>query len=585
MQAAATIHHTSATHSPASRDERFDTTEPTDRDAPRVPTILLADDDPSVVEALREDLESMHYGIRVAYSGRECLAELGAGGIDLVLLDLMMPEVSGFQVLQSLSASTPLRNLPVVVLSARGNDAARALKAGAVDYVTKPWEPEELLMRVGTHLRLREREQELALAVTRLDQRKRELENEIVERKRAEARLAMASRMSSVGVVAAGVAHEINNPLTYLIGNLDLAHEQLNLPAIQKLQMGSAPVLRMVDQAREGAERVRLIVRDLKAFSRPDSEELESVNVVEVLESVLRFAGHEIKHRAKIEWDRRPTPRVVGNASRLSQVLLNIVANAAQAMEHGSPDRDVLRVETCLVSMDSQPAVEADVSARAQCSDDMLEIRLRDSGSGMDAYTAAHAFDLFYTTKTKGTGTGLGLALCRKIVEGFGGRIALRSERGKGTEVTVTLRVSHERDVAPGATRAAPAAPTSEMQKGHLLVIDDEPEIGALIMTFLARHYHVQVVHESTAALSLLRSGHHFDLVLCDLMMTGVNGIDLYETVRRELVGGGPPFVFMTGGPCTQRAAAFVKQHKSRVLEKPFSPTRLTETLEAARSH
>ncbi|MFT3922092.1 MAG: response regulator [Myxococcales bacterium] len=537
------------------------------------PTVLLADDDPVVMEALREDLESENYRLLTADSGAECLRLLETEPVDVLLLDLVMPGISGFEVLKRLSASETKRFLPVLVLSASNNEVVRALKAGAVDYLTKPWQPEELLARVRTYVRLRERELQLADTVERLNERTRELENEIAERRRAEAQLVMASRMSSVGVVAAGVAHEINNPLTYLIGNLELLCSRLDSsPASAPLDR--ARLARMAEQAREGAERVRIIVRDLKTFSRPDSEELERVNLGEVIDSVLRLAGHELKHRASVTRDQAAVPPVLGNAGRLSQVLLNVVANAAQAMDQGTPATNNLHI-----------------ASRVTPDGRMVEVRLKDNGIGMDPHSLAHAFDLFYTTKAgkfgRTGGTGLGLSLCRKIVEGFGGSISLQSEPNKGTEVSIFLPVfGRESGLLPGpglvghSASVTSIAPHSAARR--LLVIDDEAEIGTLVAALLNDTFEVRVVHDAQEALHILRSGEQLQVVLCDLMMSGYTGMDLFDIVEHELPQYRERFVFMTGGACTSRARTFASEHAERVLEKPFSLEQLKHALDRA---
>jgi signal transduction histidine kinase len=523
--------------------------------------VLIVDDDPVVALALRSDLEETASEVLVAESGQDCLRVLTARAVDLVLLDLMLPDMSGYEVLERITQRAASRYLPVIVLSARRQDTVRALQAGAADYLTKPWQPEELRARVHTYLRLRRREVQLAEAVTRLNERTKDLESEMAERRRAEAQLIMASRMSSVGVVAAGVAHEINNPLTYLLGNLDLLRASLAASRARNQPPELEVLLGMAERSIEGAERVRLIVRDLKSFSRPDSEELEAVNLLEVIDSVLRLAAHELKHRARIIREHtEPLPPVLGNASRLSQVLLNVVANASQAMSEGNPERDSLTVRTRVLEGGA-----------------WVEVCLRDSGVGMDRATLDHAFDQFFTTKRKSAGTGLGLSLCRKIIEGFGGSIQLRSEPGHGTEVTILLPRYQE-----GSVPRAPASDpfrSSQVRARRVLVVDDEPAIGDVVKNMLGQDSQVEVARSGAEGLSVLRTGRTFDVLLCDLMMERVSGMELYETIVRERPELASRFVFMTGGPCTAWASAFLEQNAERVLEKPFNAQQLQEAL------
>ncbi|MFT3923917.1 MAG: hybrid sensor histidine kinase/response regulator [Myxococcales bacterium] len=391
--------------------------------------LLIVDDNPIVGERLQEDL-AHDYVTVVVHSGLECLAYLKHERVDLVLLDLMMPDMSGFEVLEELALHPSPSFLPVVVLTASGQDYVRALRAGATDYVTKPWKTEELLARIRTCVALRRRELDMAGMVTRL-------EHEIEERQRAEARLVMNDRMSSLGVVAAGVAHEMNQPLTYLTASLDMLRNSALTAQREGAPLRLDPALKMIDHAVDAADRVRVISHDIKTFSAPDRDVVEPVDLSQVLESVLRLAGHQIKHRARVVWDRQAVPPVAANAARLSQVMLNVVANAAQALENGTAARDTLRVST--------RAIEGGRT---------VEVQIQDSGPGMSEETLAHAFDLFFTTRSEGTGTGLGLYLSRQILEGFGGHIEIESALGQGTKVTICLpRYGRsERCAAPGTS-------------------------------------------------------------------------------------------------------------------------------------
>ena len=378
-------------------------------------TVLVVDDNPIVGARLKDDLEQANYATVVVHSGRACLEHLAGESVDLVLLDLMMPEMSGFDVLEQLSLHPSIHYLPVVVLTASGQDYLRALRAGAADYVTKPWKTEELLARIRTYVALRRREMDLAEMVTRL-------EHEIAERRRAEAKLVMADRMSSLGVIAAGVAHEINQPLTYLTANLDMLRGTMIAAQSNPAVLRPEAALKMIEHAADAANRVRLIARDIKTFSVPDCNDVEAVDLSQVLESVLRLADHQIRYRARVEWNRQSVPPVTGNAARLSQVMLNVVANAAQAMEDGSPERDTLLISMRLIE-----------------GGHTVEVQIQDSGPGMAPETLAHAFELFFTTRSKSSGTGLGLYLSRQILEGFGGQIHLESALGRGTKVTICL--------------------------------------------------------------------------------------------------------------------------------------------------
>jgi PAS domain S-box-containing protein len=239
-------------------------------------------------------------------------------------------------------------------------------------------------------------------------------------RKRLEAQVVMADRLASVGRLAAAVGHEVNNPLAFAMANLDLAMERIadeTAPAEARL----ADVAEMLREAREGADRVRHIVRDLRVFSRGETAEKALVDPRRVLDSCANMARGEIRLRARLAKRYEETPPVLANEARLGQVLLNLLVNAAHAIPEGDPDHNEILVAT-----------RTDASGR-------VVIEVRDSGVGMSEEVKRHLFEPFFTTKTGGRGTGLGLSICQSIVGSLGGEIAFDSEIGHGTTFRVIL--------------------------------------------------------------------------------------------------------------------------------------------------
>ncbi|MCA9675797.1 MAG: PAS domain S-box protein, partial [Myxococcales bacterium] len=253
------------------------------------------------------------------------------------------------------------------------------------------------------------------------------LSRDVTERKETEAQLIAADRMAAVGALSAGVAHEINNPLAAVVAGLDLALRHLADPASHSMSTIRAEVR----DARAAAWRIRDIVRDLRVFSRAEDEERGPVELREVLESTLRMARNEIRHRARLHTDYQPVPPVIATESRLGQVFLNLVINAAQALPEGHADAHEIRVATRLDD------------------DGRVVVEIADTGSGMTAETIDRMFTPFFTTKPAGQGTGLGLAICQRIVTGLGGEITVTSEVGKGSVFRVHL---------PAAEAPAPPA-------------------------------------------------------------------------------------------------------------------------------
>ena len=240
------------------------------------------------------------------------------------------------------------------------------------------------------------------------------------ERKRLEAQVVMADRLASVGRLAAAVGHEINNPLAYVMANLDLALERLAEPDVSAPDR-LADIVEMLREAREGADRVRHIVRDLKVFSRGETEERTRVDPRRVLDSCVNMARGEIRQRAKLVKRYGETPPVLANEARLGQVLLNLLVNAAHAIPEGDPESHEISVAT-------------------RCDDrGRVIIEVRDTGAGIPDDVKRRIFEPFFTTKGAGRGSGLGLSICQSIVTALGGEITFESQIGRGTAFHVIL--------------------------------------------------------------------------------------------------------------------------------------------------
>ncbi len=369
---------------------------------------------------------------------------------------------------------------------------------------------------------------------------------DVTDRKHSEMQLMLADRMASVGTLAAGVAHEINNPLAAVIANLDMALHDV-------VELGERPDLPpdLVDElrdARSAADRVREIVRDLKLFSRTHEDLVGAVQVEKVLDSTLRMASNEIRHRAKLIKDYGGVPRIVANESRLGQVLLNLIVNAVQAIPEGNYDANEIRVSTR--------------SANGQ-----VEIIVTDTGIGMPPEVKQRLFTPFFTTKPIGVGTGLGLAISHRIVAAMGGTITFESEVGKGTTFRICLPVADAR-VAP-VTQQIPLA-SRAARRGRILVVDDEDTLGHAIRRYLAHEHDVEAVSSARHALEMLVRGERYDVVLCDLMMPQMGGIEFYDTVAKLDGHQANRMAFMTGGAFTEAARAFFETTANPRIEKPF---------------
>jgi len=376
---------------------------------------------------------------------------------------------------------------------------------------------------------------------------------DVSDRKRAEA----AQRLASVGTLAAGVAHEINNPLTYVASNLAFVGDLLGrLRGAPSAGGDVAEAETAVREALEGARRVRNIVRDLKFVSRaPDARRVE-VDVVSEVRAAINLSQNEIKHRARLVTRLESVPTVLSSEGQLGQVFVNLLVNAAQAIPEGHPSENEVRIST---RMDEGGWTVVEVS---------------DTGAGIPPALRARIFEPFFTTKTVGTGTGLGLSICHGIVTSIGGEIEVESESLQGTTFRVRLPPAHREDrMTP--VRALPAPPP--LPRARVLVVDDEPLIGKSVARMLGRAHDVVAVSDPRQALARLLAGERFDLVLCDLMMPDLNGMELIREVERRRPGATEPFVFITGGAFTAGAQEFLERSGRAHLQKPFE----AEALEA----
>jgi PAS domain S-box-containing protein len=390
------------------------------------------------------------------------------------------------------------------------------------------------------------------LVMTDLTEQHRQSAAIAAERAQMQARLLLADRMSSLGTLAAGVAHEINNPLAYLITSLELMSKRLPELAGPALKPGSEPtewLRRQLDRAHEGAERVRLIVRDLKSFSRADDETMGVIDPRRALDMSIALVSNEIRHRAQLVKDYDTLPPVWANEGRLGQVFLNLLVNATQAIPAGAVAQNEVRVFG-----------RTDAEGRAV-------IEVRDTGSGIEADQVALVFDPFFTTKPLNVGTGLGLSLCHAIIGSLRGQITVESQPGVGSVFRVVL---------PGVGAAVPtavppsvAAPAIE-PRGRLLFVDDEQDMCDVMQDALAPYHNVVTTTHADQALELLATGQRFDVILCDMRMPEMTGIRFHTLLGTDNPSQASRVVLMSGG-FTRRPGDAPTALPRPLLEKPFA--------------
>jgi two-component system cell cycle sensor histidine kinase/response regulator CckA len=368
-----------------------------------------------------------------------------------------------------------------------------------------------------------------------------ELARDVTERDALREQLVLADRMSQLGFLAAGVAHEINNPLAYALAALDRATTDVVAGRIDT-------AVRSLVTAREGAERVRGITNDLRLFARGGAQRLEPVDLSDVLRATTDLAAASIRTRGSLQVEIDQLPTVYGDAGRLGQVLMNLLVNAIDALADGDP-------------LTNRIAVRAFTNGEGSAI-----VEVEDNGHGIPSDVAARIFEPFFTTKGPRSGSGLGLAICHRIVSDNGGRIEVGvSTTGTGALFRVVL--------PPYDGPVSSATPESRSgRRLRILVVDDEPPLASAVGRMLEDDHHlVDVVTSGEEALTRLGEGGDYDAILCDLMMAGVGGMDVYANLAAGRPGLARRLVFMTGGAFSANAQRFLDDVKNVCLDKPFT--------------
>jgi two-component system, cell cycle sensor histidine kinase and response regulator CckA len=386
---------------------------------------------------------------------------------------------------------------------------------------------------------------------------------DLTDRKRLQQQLMLSDRMASLGTLAAGVAHEVNNPLAY--AHISMQTLRRTLMEIEPGSSIDQPLLERMQEAlsaaEHGIERVRTIVGDLRTFSRPDDEAIQPVDVQRVLESAISMANKELRHRALLQRDYGDLPHVLGNDSRLGQVFLNLLINAAQAFTTDDRQTNLIRLRT----LSGPPG--------------HVTVEVHDNGPGIPSDILEHVFVPFVTTKPAGVGTGLGLSICHRIVTRLGGRIGVESTPGQGTVVRVVLPAAEA--PRPSAARS-PSRMDGGGRRGRLLIVDDEPALLSALRSLLSASHDVVTAEGGAKAVDLLQRDGDFDLVLCDLMMSDLNGVQVYESIRAQRPDLAARVAFMTGGAYTGSTRKFLAGLTNPCLDKPFN---VEEVLALVRQH
>jgi signal transduction histidine kinase/CheY-like chemotaxis protein len=378
---------------------------------------------------------------------------------------------------------------------------------------------------------------------------KQQVSRRTFERDEAREALAVAERHAALGQLAAGVGHEINNPLTYIRANLE------HLKAA--VQGGSPPAdtLELLDDALVGTKQIQRVVADLRSYALPSVEQRQALELGEVFESALKLVSHEVGPGTTVIWERSRTHPVLADPVRLRQVLVNLLLNAALAV------RDAKRAEPRLTLRTGMNAAE-------------VYAEIEDNGVGIPTSALGRLGEPYFSTRLERGGTGLGLFVARGIVDALGGRLEFESSVGRGTTARVVLPAEGQPAlVRPGSGPTEQVLESSAQprrdERWRVLVVDDDPAVARAIARQLTG-LDVTIAPNGRAAVQRLFHGEPVDLVLCDVMMPGGSGQDVYDAVAEQVPELLRKLVFITGGATVPEVATFLRRDGVRHLPKPF---------------
>ena len=388
------------------------------------PVVLVADDEPDMQRFLKSELQK-DYDVVSATDGVQALEKAEHLLPDIILLDMMMPEMDGLEVCQALRKRPATLKIPVILLTARADEETKfeALQMGANDFLAKPFSSTELQARIKNLIESHNYQRKLS-------KQNAALTTAIEQIKETETQLVQSEKLASLGRLSAGIIHEINNPLNFtMTGLFTLRNKGKHLPPEQRGEYEE--ILNDID---EGLKRVRNIVSDLRTFTHPGGGTGEPVDVAEIVSASLRFLAGEWKNVVHIEQNLPPNQLVWANRNKLIHVLVNLVQNSIDA----------------LAEKKFEDGERATIWITSRTENGRGLIVVRDNGMGIEQKTLDKIFDPFFTTKEVGKGMGLGLSICYRIVQGYGGKISVKSERGKYCEFTLDFPAKREEsDIEP----------------------------------------------------------------------------------------------------------------------------------------
>jgi signal transduction histidine kinase len=432
----------------------------------KLETILVIDDSPTNLEILHDVLGGAGYEVLVEMDGISGISQVESNPPDLILLDVMMPKIDGFETCRRLQANPSTSYIPIIFITAltEAEEKVKGLSLGAVDYITKPFEQQEVLARISLHLKLRKlnieldkQKQELEIRVA---ERTSELSEALNELKQTQLQLVQTEKISSLGQLVAGVAHEVNNPIGFISTNLYYANQYIEdlLKLVKLFQINCSnpgseveeqieamdlehiqkDLPKLMSSMKLGTDTIKGIMQSLRNFSRTDGENKKFVDIHEGIEATLMILQHRLKAypkrpAIKVIKDYSVLPKVQCYPGQLNQVFMNLLANAIDILEESMIDFQNYPDENNLI-------INPQIRIATTIDKHQITVKIADNGKGMSESIRNEIFQAFFTTKPEGKGTGLGLSISYQIItENHGGNLECISSPGKGTEFIIQI--------------------------------------------------------------------------------------------------------------------------------------------------
>ncbi len=501
--------------------------------------ILVATSDPQLrasIGTLVDPGPKRRFLCRSTPTLAETISSLRDHGGDAVLFDL---DLEPARAVESVRALVKAAKAPIIILTKAGQEelSLQCLEEGAQEYLDRDELTTVSLRRALGYAMSRHRANNLRL------------------------RLEHSDKLAALGQLTAGVAHEINNPATYVLGNLRQIEEVVHRLAAGSGEPGDLDLIAdMARDCRRGVDLIASISRELKFYARSDDAAYEHIDIADLITSTSAMTLNEIRYRARFEKRIGEVPRIIGSRSKLSQILVNLLINAAHSIKEGKSNDNLIEIGCTLEN-------------------GAVLITVKDTGCGIPNRDDERVFEAYYTTKEHGLGTGLGLSICREIATLHEGNLTFTSKVGVGTTFTLTLPVETKLR-GPRVEPSAPpvAKPTKEGGRQRILLIDDEPLLLKSLARMLQSHH--DVVSATGGALGIETiANQDFDVIICDLMMPEVDGLHVYETLKERFPDLIDKLVYLSGGVFTDRMSSFLEGTKPRLLDKPVSRDDLLEVI------